>query len=117
MHPALRLQTIAKRMRAKLQEIKQQLRRRMHDRVEQTGKWLKSVVQGFFNYHAVPGNMDRLHVFRERVTRLWRWSLRRRSQRHRLNWARMHRLAVRWVPKPRVLHPYPERRFAAHHPR
>jgi len=113
----VRRQTIRKRMRAKLQEIKQQLRRRMHDPVAQTGKWLQSVVQGYFNYHAIPGNLDSLGAFRERVTRLWRWTLRRRGQRRRANWARMHRLAERWIPRPRVLHPYPERRFDATHPR
>jgi len=113
----VRRQTIGKRMRAKLQEIKQQLRRRMHDPVPQTGKWLRSVVQGYFNYHAVPGNLVRLGVFRERVTRFWRRTLRRRGQRRRLNWARLHRLAERWLPRPRVLHPYPEQRFAATHPR
>jgi RNA-directed DNA polymerase len=106
-------QTSGKRMRAKLQQIKQQLRSRLHQPVAQTGKWLKSVVQGYFNYHAVPGNTDRLGVFRERVTRLWRRTLLERSQTHRLPWTRMHRLAVRWLPQPRVLHPYPESRFAA----
>jgi RNA-directed DNA polymerase len=114
---AVKRKTIAKRMRAKLQEIKQQLRKRMHDPVEQTGKWLKSVVQGYFNYHAVPGNLDRLDVFRDRVTRFWRWALRRRGQQHRPNWARIRRLAEHWVPRPRVLHPYPSVRFAAHYPR
>jgi RNA-directed DNA polymerase len=113
----VRRQTIGKRMRAKLQEIKQQLQRRMHDPVPQTGKWLRSVVQGYFNYHAVPGNLVRLGVFRKRVTRFWRRTLRRRGQRRRLNWARLHRLAERWLPRPRVLHPYPEQRFAATHPR
>jgi RNA-directed DNA polymerase len=106
-----------KRMRAKLRQIKQQLRSRMHHPVAQTGKWLKSVVQGYFNYHAVPGNTDRLGVFRERVTRLWRRTLLDRSQKHRLPWTRMHLLAVRWIPQPRVLHPYPECRFAARYPR
>jgi group II intron reverse transcriptase/maturase len=113
----VRRKTIRKRMRAKLQEIKQQLRRRMHDPVAQTGEWLQSVVQGYFNYHAVPGNLDRLGAFRERVSRLWRWTLRRRGQRRRANWARMHKLVARWIPRPRVLHPYPEQRFAATHPR
>jgi RNA-directed DNA polymerase len=113
----VRRQTIGKRMRAKLQEIKQQLQRRMHDPVPQTGKWLRSVVQGYFNYHAVPGNLVRLGVFRKRVTRFWRRTLRRRGQRRRLNWARLHRLAERWLPRPRVLHPYPEQRFVATHPR
>ena len=106
-------QSSGTRMRAKLQQIKQQLRSRMHQPVAQTGKWLKSVVQGYFNYHAVPGNIDRLGVFRERVTRLWRRTLLGRSQKHRLPWIRMHLLAVRWLPQPRVLHPYPEARFAA----
>ena len=78
---AVKRQTIGKRMRAKLQEIKQQLRQRMHEPVAQTGKWLKSVVQGYFNYHAVPGNTDSLRVFRFRVTRLWRTGLIRRGQR------------------------------------
>ncbi len=82
-----------------------------------TGKWLKSVVQGYFNYHAVPGNTDSLCLFRTRVTRLWRQALIRRSQRGYLNWARMSRLAERWLPQPRVLHPYPEVRFDAIHPR
>jgi RNA-directed DNA polymerase len=114
---ALKRKTIAKRLRAKLREIKQELRRRMHDPVLQTGKWLRSVVQGYFNYHAVPGNMQRLNVFRERVTRLWRRALRRRSQKHRLTWARIHRLVAIWLPRTHVLHPYPNARFAATHPR
>ena len=87
-------QSSGKRMRAKLQQIKQQLRSRMHQPVAETGKWLKSVVQGYFNYHAVPGNLDRLGIFRERVTRLWRRTLLGRSQIHRLPWTRMHTLAA-----------------------
>ena len=114
---ALKRKTIAKRMSAKLKEIKQQLRTRMHDPTAQTGKWLQSVVQGYFNYHAVPGNLSQLCVFRNRVIRLWRWALRRRGQKRRPNWARMTRLAQRWLPTPRALHPYPDARFAAHYPR
>src|SRR5215469_692214 len=109
--------TIRKRMRGKLRQIKQQLRERMHDPVPQTGEWLKSVVQGYFNYHAVPGNLDRLKAFRTRVTRLWRRALLARSQKHRLTATRMYSLETRWLPQPRVLHPYPEQRFAASHPR
>ena len=109
----VRRKTIRKRMRAKLQEIKQQLRRRMHDPMAQTGEWLQSVVQGYFNYHAVPGNLDSLWTFRVRVLRLWRTILRRRSQRSRPNWDRINLLAGRWVPLPRALHPRPEQRFAA----
>jgi RNA-directed DNA polymerase len=109
--------TVGKRMRAKLAEIKQQLRARMHDPVGQTGKWLKSVVQGYFNYHAVPGNMDSLAIFRQRVTLIWRRTLLRRGQKRRLDWTRMHQVAARWLPVPHVLHPYPEARFDAIHPR
>jgi RNA-directed DNA polymerase len=113
---ALKRKTIGKRMRAKLLEIKQQLRRRMHDPIAQTGAWLRSVVQGYFNYHAVPGNIDSLGAFRYRVTRLWRSVLFSRSQRQNLNWAKMRKLADRWIPQPRVLHPYPRVRFDAIHP-
>jgi len=108
--------TIRKRLRAKLHEIKQQLQRRRHDPVAQTGEWLRSVVQGYFNYHAVPGNLDSLGTFRERLTRLWRTQLRQRSQRHHLNWDRLGQLAARWLPRPRVLHPWPTQHFAATHP-
>jgi RNA-directed DNA polymerase len=102
-----------KRMRAKLPQLKPQLRSPMHHPVAQTGKGLQSVVQGYFHYHAVPGNLGSLGVFRQRVTRLWRRTLIGRSQTHRLPWTRMHLLAVRGLPQPRVLHPYPEVRFAA----
>src|SRR5437667_11049008 len=76
----VRRKTIRKRMRAKLQQIKQQLRKGMHDPVSQTGAWLKSVVQGYFNYYAVPGNLDSLNTFRHRLSRLWQRTLVRRSQ-------------------------------------
>jgi len=109
--------TVGKRMRAKLEEIKRQLLNRTHDPIMQTGKWLKSVVQGYFNYHAVPGNTNSLRVFRFRVTQMWRKALIRRSQRGRVNWVRMQRLAKRWLPEPCVLHPYPSVRFDAMHPR
>jgi RNA-directed DNA polymerase len=106
-------QSIGKRMRSKLQEIKLQLRRRMHDPVGNTGRWLRSVVRGWLNYHAVPDNSQAIQQFRTQVTRLWLHSLRRRSQRgrHRWNWDRMNRLAESWLPKARVLHPYPDQRL------
>jgi RNA-directed DNA polymerase len=113
----VRRTTIRKRMRAKLRQIKQQLRERMHDPVPQTGEWLKSVVQGYFNYYAVPGNLHSLGVFRDRVLRRWWRTLRRRSQKRRPSWARILALAARWLPGPHVLHPYPHDRFAASHPR
>jgi group II intron reverse transcriptase/maturase len=105
--------SIRKRMRAKLQQVKLQLRRRMHDPVSQTGNWLKSVVQGYFNYHAVPGNVDSLGMFRERVISYWWRTLRRRSQKSRCTWERMLALAGQWLPQPQVLHPYPDARFLA----
>ena len=114
---AVKRLTIRKRMRSKLREIKQQLRQCMHDPVRQTGEWLKSVVHGYFNYYAVPGNLDSLRTFRTRLRRLWWHTLCRRSQKRRLSWTRMMALADRWLPQPQVLHPYPAVRFAAHHPR
>src|ERR1700681_1384568 len=113
----VRRKTIRKRMVAKLRDIKQQLRERMHDPVRQTGQWLTSPVQGHFNYYAVPGNLDSLGVFRERlIGQGWR-TLRRRSQKRPFSWTRTLALADRWLPQPRVLHPYPADRFAASHPR
>src|SRR2546428_7890877 len=113
----VRRTTIRKRMRAKLREVKQQLRERMHDPVPQTGHWLKSVVQGYFNSYAVPGNLDSLAVFRDRIMGQWCHTLRRRSQKRPISWTRVLALADRWLPQPRVLHPYPADRFAASHPR
>jgi len=113
----VRRTTIRKRMRTKLREVKQQLRKRMHDSVPQTGGWLKSVVQGYFNYYAVPGNLASLGVFRDRVIALWWRTIRRRSQKRRISWTRTLALAQRWLPQPRALHPFPDARFAATHPR
>jgi RNA-directed DNA polymerase len=113
----VRRKTIRKRMRAKLREIKQQLRERMHDPVRQTGQWLKSIMQGYSNYYAVPGNLDSLGVFRDRIMGQWWRTLRRRSQKRPISWTRVLALADQWLPQPRVLHPYPAVRFAASHPR
>jgi RNA-directed DNA polymerase len=109
--------TIGKRMRAKLREIRQQLRQRMHEAVPQTGKWLRSVVQGYLNYHAIPGNGNRLQSFRDAVVRHWRWTLRRRSQTSRVDWERMGRLVRCWIPSVHILHPYPSLRYDAIYPR
>jgi hypothetical protein len=98
-----------------LRDIKQQLRMRMHDPLPQTGRWLRSVVQGHFNYYAVPGNLASLGAFRDRLLALWWRTLRRRSQRHRLSWTRILGLASRWLPQPNTLHPFPDARFAATH--
>ena len=113
----MRRKTIRKRMVAKLRDMKQQLRERMHDPVRQTGQWLKSIVQGHFNYYAVPGNLDGLGVFRGRLIGQWWRTLRRRSQTRPNSWTRIFAWADRWLPQARVLHPYPADRFATSHPR
>ena len=105
--------TISKRMRAKLREVKDQLKLRMHEPIPVQGRWLRSVLQGHFAYYAVPGNSDAESAFRFQVTRHWFKTLRRRSQRTRVNWERMNRLATRWIPPAHVKHPFPEVRFAA----
>ncbi|MNO97017.1 hypothetical protein D3C76_887100 [compost metagenome] len=106
--------TVKKRMRATLLAIREELSRRRHDLIRIQGQWLKRVVSGYFNYHAVPGNLIRLGGFRLAVCRLWRQALRRRSQRHRLQWSRFGRLADLYIPSPKNAHPYPEDRFASH---
>jgi len=109
--------TMAKRMRAKLKEVRAALVRRRHDPLPQVGRWVRSVVQGYFNYHAVYGNLARLRAFRTQVARAWLFAVRRRSQRHRMPWKRFSRIIDRWLPVPTVLHPYPNMRFYAKHPR
>src|SRR5713226_4338791 len=105
------------RMRAKLKEIKQELRWRMHQPIPVQGKWLRQVVTGYFNYHAVPTNGPALAAYRFFVTELWQRTLRRRSQRDRMTWERITRLANDWLPQPHILHPWPSARFAVTHPR
>jgi hypothetical protein len=113
----LKRKTRRDRMRAKLREIKEELRRRMHQSVPEQGSWLAQVVRGFFAYHAVPTNYAALGDFRAQVVWLWLRSLRRRSQKDDSPWQRMAKLAEDFLPKPRVLHPWPNVRFAARHPR
>jgi RNA-directed DNA polymerase len=105
------------RMRAKLREVKEGLRRRRHWPVPEVGAWLARVVAGYFAYHAVPTNSRAIAAFRYHVVILWYRELRRRSQRARLVWERMADLADQFLPKPRVLHPWPSVRFAVRHPR
>jgi group II intron reverse transcriptase/maturase len=105
------------RMRAKLSEVRDELRRRMHQTIPEQGKWLRQVVTGFFVYHAVPTNGRALVAFRFHVVNLWRRSLIRRSQKDRTTWERITRLADDWLPKPRILHPWPNQRFAVKYPR
>ena len=109
--------TISKRMRAKLKAVNDQLRRRMHQPIPEQGRWLASVVRGHMAYYAVPGNYEAVAAFCDQVTRYWLKALRRRSQKTRVDWTRMVRIRKRWLPPVRVMHPFPEARFAATHPR
>ena len=104
-------------MRAKLQEIKKELRRRMHQPIPEQGKWLRQVVTGYFAYHAVPTNGHALMAFRFHIANLWRRTLKKRSQKDETTWDRITKLADDWLPKPRILHPWPRQRFAVKHPR
>jgi RNA-directed DNA polymerase len=105
--------TVAKRMRAKLREVKDQLKRRRHQPIPEQGRWLASVVRGYRAYYAVPGNRAAVATFRTQLTRLWHRALERRSQRTRISWARMNRIETRWLPLARVVHPFPDVRFRA----
>jgi group II intron reverse transcriptase/maturase len=103
--------TDSKRMRAKLKALNGDLKRRRHLPIPDQGRWLASVVRGHYNYYAVPDNIEALRAFREQV--IWRWlhALRRRSQRSRMTWERIRRIADRWIPTARILHPWPQQRF------
>jgi RNA-directed DNA polymerase len=105
------------RMQAKLKEVKQELRKRMHQPIPEQGRWLAQVVRGYFAYHAVPTNRASIGAFRRYVVRLWHRTLRRRSQKDRFPWERMPRLADDWLPQPRNFHPWPHVRFAVQHSR
>jgi group II intron reverse transcriptase/maturase len=105
------------RMRAKLQEVQEELRQRRHQAIPLQGEWLRQVVSGYFNYHAVPTNSRALTVFHYHIRRLWLRTLQRRSQKDGSTWQRIEKLAADWLPKPRILHPWPRQRFAVKHPR
>jgi group II intron reverse transcriptase/maturase len=109
----LKRTTDSKRMRAKLNALKGKIERRMHLPIPEQGRWLASVLRGHYNYYAVPDNSEALRAFRRQAAWHWLRALRRRSQRTTITWARMSRLADRWLPQPRILHPWPEQRFAA----
>ena len=115
----IRRKTIRKRFRRKLQEVKEKLIRRMHDPLEDVGAWLASVIRGFTNFHAVPGNMKAPREFYTQIGRLWLWAIRRRSQKAkcRWTWERFYRLQRQWLPRPRLVHPYPSVRFDAKYSR
>jgi group II intron reverse transcriptase/maturase len=106
--------TVADRRRKKLREIKQELRRRMHDPVAEVGSWLQSVLRGYYQYHAVSGNLSVLLSFRHHVARIWFRALSRRSQ-QRPTWAKLGPVFDHWLPVPSLVHPYPDARFDARH--
>lgn len=114
--------TAQKRMATKLKAIKAELQRRKHHRTTEVGAWLRRVVPGYYQYHAVPGNTRQLRMFSRRVCWLWRTVLVRRGQRAQVEWDRLYPLfssilsSAGWIPRPRILHPYPMARFAATHP-
>jgi group II intron reverse transcriptase/maturase len=111
----IRRKTVRKRIRRKLKEVKLELIKRMHDPLETVGAWVASVVRGFTNYHAVPGNMKAPREMYTQINRIWLWAIRRRSQKARIHWTweRFCRMQSRWVPRPRLVHPYPGVRFDA----
>jgi RNA-directed DNA polymerase len=113
----IKRKTRADRMRAKLKQVKEGLRRRMHRTIAEQGRWLEQVVAGYFNYFAVPTNNRAPGAFRHHILDLWRRTLQRRSQQDRKKWDRMDDLAREFLPMPRVLHRWPRARFAVRHPR
>ena len=110
-------ETAKKRMVAKLHAVQAELRHQMHEPTSVVGEWLQKVTLGYYQYHAIPGNLNRLRLFRHRLRLLWRHVLVRRSQKRRMSWERLNPLLDRWIPVPRVLHPHPTERFLAMHPR
>ena len=109
--------TLAKRRCARRHQVRRTLHRRRHLPIPVQGAWLRGVVRGYLQYHAVPGNMAALATFRRESVRHWLRALRRRSQRHRMPWSRFGKIADVWIPKPKILHAYPNDRFYAKHPR
>ena len=103
--------TVRKRLSRKLQEVKAELRKRMHAPIPEQGRWLRSVVGGFTRYYGVPTNNAAIQRFRFQIGRYWHFTLRRRSERKRLTWERMYRLIARWLPPADICHPYPLRRM------
>ena len=110
--------TIAKRLRAKLKAVREELMRRRHEPVPILGKWLRSVVHGHFNYFGVPGNRQTIDAFRTEINKAWLAALRRRSHKSRnLTWDRMKRLIKTWIPTAKTKHPFPYQRLRVSYPR
>lgn len=107
----VRRKTKRKKMLAKLDSLKSEIRKRMHKPISEVGAWLGSVLRGHYNYYAVPRNYPSLSVFRYRIVKMWKHALSRRSQKGRIDWKRMNRIAKRCLPSPRIVHPYPGQRL------
>lgn len=103
--------TCRKRMARKLHEIKMNLRERMHHRIPEVGRWLASVIRGHNRYFGVPLNYRALRTFHHEVVKLWYRTLKRRSHKSKTTWKRMGRLAETWLPKPQIVHLYPDKRL------
>jgi group II intron reverse transcriptase/maturase len=117
-HFTIHRKTSQKKFQAKLADLKEKLSRRRHDDLSMVGAWLQSVFRGWCQYYAVPGNYARLRQFRDAIQVMWLRTLRRRSQRgRRMTWEKFSKLCRRWLPTPKILHPYPDARFARQHPR
>jgi RNA-directed DNA polymerase len=113
----LKRKTRRDRMRAKLRVLREELRQRMHEPIAKQGRWLAQVVRGYFAYHAVPTNINSLNAFVHHVKALWLRTLKRRGQKDSTTWQRIAKLAVEFLPSPRILHPWPDARFLVKHPR
>jgi RNA-directed DNA polymerase len=113
----VRRKSVRKRLRAKLALVRQTLLRQRHRLVSEQGAWLRQVIQGWLNYHAIPGNMPSLETFYAEIRRIWLYALRRRSQRQRMPWSRFQTIADRWLPRPKITQAYPNVRFDARHPK
>ena len=107
----IRRQTVRKRLKEKLRQVKETLRRMMHLPIPEQGQYLARVLNGFFNYFAVPTNSRAINSFYRHVGWYWFRTLRRRSQTSKLTWERMKRLTDKWLPPARLRHPLPDMRF------
>lgn len=110
--PALKRITSRKKMTAKLADIREQLRRRITEGRTAVGKWLARVLEGHYRYYGVPGNYSAMAGYRRRLQEVWHRALLRLSHRTRVTRDKMQELADRWLPKPKILHDYPDARFA-----
>ena len=110
--------TSRKKFQGSMAKLKQELSQRCHDDLAKVGAWLQNVFRGWCQYYAVPGNYARLRQFREAIQVMWLSTLRQRSQRgRRMTWEKFSQFSRRWLPTPKILHPYPSVRFAGQHPR